>query len=389
MDVRGSELLERIVKAPSIALILDFDGTLIPFVDVPAEARVDDPTRELLEALAHHPGISVAIVSGRKRDEIERMLGGIPDLLLVAEHGSWRRDGRGWTQLALHGADPTPIERTLRGLARANAGALVERKSWSVTLHYRRVPSARREALVVEASDAIETWTREHPEYELMEGAQVLEVRHRGGHKGTAVEWLRARCPSGTCFVALGDDRTDEDTFAALGPDDIAVLVGDAKRPTRAKARLDDTTSVRLFLRTLLHSRAAEEPSGEFAFPRPLTRSQRTDGVPFLVISNRLPDAPSGAAGESERARNVGGLVSGLGPALESRGGMWLGWSGGRHADSLDLAIDDSSRPVRASFDFRPEWHSRFYNGFANRSLWPLFHGCPGRARYDETEFKA
>ncbi|MDQ3035938.1 MAG: trehalose-6-phosphate synthase, partial [Myxococcota bacterium] len=127
------------------------------------------------------------------------------------------------------------------------------------------------------------------------------------------------------------------------------------------------------------------------AVPRPLARAQRGEGegAPLVVISNRLPDAPVAAAGESERARNVGGLVSGLGPALDARGGVWLGWSGGRHADSLDLAIDEVSRPVRASFDFRPEWHSRFYNGFANRSLWPIFHGFPGRARYDEAEWKA
>ncbi|UJR80835.1 trehalose-phosphatase [Sandaracinus amylolyticus] len=388
MDARGPKLLETIARAPHVALILDLDGTLIPFAATPAQAIVDPPTRELVSGLAGTPGVSVAVVSGRKRDELDARLGDVAGVLLAAEHGAWRRDERGWAQLELHGADPAPIERTLRRLARPHEGALVERKTWSVTLHFRRVPESAREALIVEASDAIETWALHHPEYELLEGDQVLEVRHRGAHKGSAVEWVRGHVPPGTLFVALGDDRTDEDTFAALHDDDVAVLVGNADRPTRAKARLDDPRAVRSFLRTLLRARQEVDPSGELAFPRPLPRGAR-DGTSLLVLSNRLPDAPSAAAGESERARNVGGLVSGLAPALAARGGVWLGWSGGRRPGALELAVDETSSPVRASFDFHPEWHARFYNGFANRSLWPIFHGFPGRARYDESEWRA
>src|SRR5690606_20812291 len=124
------------------------------------------------------------------------------------------------------------------------------------------------------------------------------------------------------------------------------------------QARLDDVRAVRSFLRTLLRTREANDPSGEHALPRPRARVTRgAGGASLVVVSNRLPDAPARAAGESERARNVGGLVSGLAPALAARGGVWLGWSGGRHADSLDLAVDRSATPALASFDFRPEWH--------------------------------
>lgn len=390
MDAHGSQLLRNIARAPQLALVLDLDGTLIPFAATPEEAVVDAPTRELLAQLARAPGVTVAVVSGRKREQLEERVGDIEGLCLSAEHGAWRRDEHGWAQVQLYGADPAPVEAALRELARAHPGALVERKTWSVTLHFRRVPSARREALIVEASDAIERWACEHPEYELLEGELVLEVRHRGAHKGRAVEWLRERVPADTSFVAIGDDRTDEDTFAALGEGDLSVLVGRAARPTRARARLDDVPAVLSFLRSLLRTREANDPTDEHALPRPLSRvPPGSGGAPLVVVSNRLPDAPARAAGESERARNVGGLVSGLAPALSARGGVWLGWSGGRHADTLDLAIDRSVTPTLASFDFRPEWHSRFYNGFANRSLWPIFHGMPSRARYDESEWSA
>ncbi|AKF04420.1 trehalose-phosphatase [Sandaracinus amylolyticus] len=388
MNAHDSHLLTLVARAPHVALMLDLDGTLIPFATSPGEATVDVDTRQLVATLARSPGIHLAVVSGRKRDELDERLGGVADALLVAEHGAWRRDEHGWAQVPLRGADPTPIELALRSVAEPRAGALVERKTWSVSLHYRRVPVPDREAVIVEAFDAMGPWLREHPEYELLEGELVLEVRHRDAHKGSAVAWLRGRVPPGTLFVALGDDRTDEDTFAALGESDLSIVVGHPDRPTRAKARLDDVRAVHSFLRALLRARQAREPSGPIALPRLIPRA-RSKGASLVVISNRLPDAPASSAGESERARNVGGLVSGLGPALSARNGVWLGWSGGRHADAHDLAIDASSSPVRASFDFRPEWHARFYNGFANRSLWPIFHGFAGRARYDESEWNA
>ncbi|UJR83014.1 Hypothetical protein I5071_50790 [Sandaracinus amylolyticus] len=389
MDAHDSHILEIIARAPHVALVLDLDGTLIPFAASPAEATVDADTRQLVAALARSPGVHLAVVSGRKRDELDARLGGVAGALLVGEHGVWRRDEQGWEQVPLRGADPGPIERAFRELAGSRPGALVERKTWSVSLHYRRVPLPDREAVIVEGFDAVEPWLHEHPEYELLEGELVLEVRHRDAHKGSAVAWLRERVPPGTLFVALGDDRTDEDTFAALGDADLSVVVGHPDRPTRAKARLDDVRAVHSFLRALHRARQAREPSGPVALPRLIPRARTKGGAPLVVISNRLPDAPACSAGESERARNVGGLVSGLGPALSARNGVWLGWSGGRHADALELAIDATSSPVRASFDLRPEWHARFYNGFANGSLWPIFHGFPGRARYDERDWNA
>ncbi|MDQ3032373.1 MAG: trehalose-6-phosphate synthase, partial [Myxococcota bacterium] len=110
-------------------------------------------------------------------------------------------------------------------------------------------------------------------------------------------------------------------------------------------------------------------------------------GASLLVLSNRLP--PSAPPGEGERARNVGGLVAALEPALASRGGMWLGWSGRARGGTRELALDRSTTPERASFDLEPRWLDLYYNGFSNRSLWPLFHGLPGRARYLDEEWSA
>src|SRR5262249_28223468 len=51
--------------------------------------------------------------------------------------------------------------------------------------------------------------------------------------------------------------------------------------------------------------------------------------------------------------------------------------------------IDRSPPWWRAAFDFEPKWHNLYYNGFSNRSLWPVLHGLLTRARYVDDEWKA
>ena len=99
----------------------------------------------------------------------------------------------------------------------------------------------------------------------------------------------------------------------------------------------------------------------------------------LVVISNRVP--PPGRSGAE-----AGGLAVALKAVLRQRGGLWLGWSG-------DTAEDDE--PERVKVHFREEGNTLFalvdltrrdldeyYNGFANRALWPLLH-----YRLDLTDF--
>jgi trehalose-6-phosphate synthase len=89
-------------------------------------------------------------------------------------------------------------------------------------------------------------------------------------------------------------------------------------------------------------------------------------------MSNRTPALMQG------RAREVGGLISALEPALRDEQGIWLGWSGREHDDS-HLTIDATEQPARARFDLPAPVREQFYAGFCNRVLWPLFHGFPER----------
>jgi trehalose 6-phosphate synthase/phosphatase len=85
---------------------------------------------------------------------------------------------------------------------------------------------------------------------EAMRGSKVLEVRVRGLSKALVVARALARAGDDVAVLAIGDDRTDEDLFAALPPSALSVHVGGGA--TRAAFRLPDPAAVRRFLRSFL-----------------------------------------------------------------------------------------------------------------------------------------
>jgi trehalose 6-phosphate synthase len=87
----------------------------------------------------------------------------------------------------------------------------------------------------------------------------------------------------------------------------------------------------------------------------------------------------------------VGGLVAALQPVLAARGGLWLGWSGRTvPGDQFGPVRWDPNRdPPLAWIDLPETAYERYYNGFCNRSLWPLFHTLPGRVRFEDAEWES
>jgi alpha,alpha-trehalose-phosphate synthase [UDP-forming] len=130
-------------------------------------------------------------------------------------------------------------------------------------------------------------------------------------------------------------------------------------------------------------SRAGQEARAGGAVQVPSLERRATSRARLVVMSNRTPGAASG-----DRQRPVGGLVSALEPALQTLGGIWVGWSG-RASEASPLTVDTGARPARASFDLSPTWCKRFYGGFCNRALWPLFHGFPERVQYSDADWTA
>ena len=99
----------------------------------------------------------------------------------------------------------------------------------------------------------------------------------------------------------------------------------------------------------------------------------------LVVISNRVavPKA-RGAAGAQ------GGLAGALNAALKKHGGIWFGWSGQEsEAFTGDIHMQRSGGVTTATIDLPRQDVEEYYNGYANATLWPLFH-----FRLDLTEYE-
>lgn len=234
-----------------VCLILDYDGTLVPFAAKPELAPPDEALLALLGQLAARA--RVHIVSGRSREDLQRWLGGLP-VGLHAEHGFWSRPhtGSDWTAV---GAAPAAWKEALRPIlftfAERTTGAFVEEKTSALCLHYRAADPEMMATGLPALRASLEPPLGAH-ELELLMGAKVLEVRSRRVHKGIVVPAILAGVPVGATIIAIGDDRTDEDLFAALPVEALSIHVGPGS--SRAAYELPDAAAVRRFLSTLLRS---------------------------------------------------------------------------------------------------------------------------------------
>jgi len=233
-----------------LALLLDYDGTLVPIERRPELAKADPELRMLLDRLVLHPRISVAVVSGRALDDLRSILGGDGRFYLFAEHGAVGAWPDGKVRPLLEQRDGGDFERIRLRLKDIvwPEGVWVEEKQLALALHTREarrpgVPRAhelfRQAVLETDASNR----------FAILAGKEVLEVRPSGLNKGLVVECLRDRLADvSPLLVAVGDDCTDEDAFARLNPGDFAIWVGDPDRESAAGWQLADPHAVRLFL---------------------------------------------------------------------------------------------------------------------------------------------
>jgi len=251
-------LTARLRSAERLLLLLDYDGTLVPFARAPDLAAPDRELRELLAALASKPGVRVDVVSGRRRETLERWLGDLP-VGLHAEHGYWSRMTRAdrWAAAVDVGMAWLPgVRRILEQATAATPGALIEAKTASLAWHWRMAEPELGDARAEELWRRLEQRIHGEP-VELLRGEKVIEVRPRGVHKGRVVERVLGTLdgPPPT-IAAMGDDGTDEDLFRALPPGAIAISVG--FRPSAARYRVARPRAARALLASIVG--ASTEP---------------------------------------------------------------------------------------------------------------------------------
>jgi trehalose 6-phosphate phosphatase len=221
----GRERYDAFVAVASSAVVgLDFDGTLAPIVDDPAEATIHPDAAEVLIGLADVVR-AITVITGRparqalalgELDEVGNALGDSGrELYLFGQYGNER-----WSSTSRRIVSPRPP----RGLAsylgalpallrRLDAGgAYVEEKGLAVAVHTRRLP------------DPAGAFTRLLPELEKLAtdtglvvepGRHVIEARAPGTDKGHVVRMVAEELSAGG-FLFAGDDLGDLEAFEAV-----------------------------------------------------------------------------------------------------------------------------------------------------------------------------
>lgn len=241
------------LTAGRLAMFLDYDGTLTPIVSRPELALLSDPMRRILADLALRA--PVAVVSGRDLADVRRLVG-LERIVYAGSHG-FDIAGPDGLRLEQDGglerlADLDAAESLLTDRLGAVDGARLDRKRFSLAVHYRQVAPGRVEAV----ERAVEEALAGHPRLKRKEGKKVFELQPDVvWDKGRAVLWILEALGlegPGVLSAYLGDDVTDEDAFAAMGRRGVGILVGEKERPTAARYRLEDPAVVARFLANLI-----------------------------------------------------------------------------------------------------------------------------------------
>jgi alpha,alpha-trehalose-phosphate synthase [UDP-forming] len=106
----------------------------------------------------------------------------------------------------------------------------------------------------------------------------------------------------------------------------------------------------------------------------------------LINVSNRLPVVIKKAAGGARVERSSGGLATALESSWRQQPGVWIGWAGTTQNQEVEQLVSKASR--RSTYRLQPvslseDEIAKFYSGFANEIVWPLFHDMPSRCNFD------
>lgn len=241
---RWEQISKKIYAANDIRLFLDFDGTLVPYCDSPEDVKLSGEGRRILERLARHRRVHVAIVSGRRNAALRKYVRA-PRVQLLGLFG-WE-NSRGPALPYMTREAFRRLRSVLAPLHTSFPGVRVEDKGASYAVHFRGAsPNVQRRAQL----RIRRLLARSRPDFRVIRSNHACEIVpfHVLG-KGVAMREFIRVLPAPFLPIYVGDDLTDEPAFMALRFG-ITVRVGPFSR-TRAHFRLKDPAEVRIFLERL------------------------------------------------------------------------------------------------------------------------------------------
>jgi trehalose 6-phosphate phosphatase len=210
-------------------VFLDFDGTLVDLAPLPNLVRLTPAARRVLRRLASNPRVTIVVISGRRRFELQHYIG----LSGIRYFGLYGWEQRAGTALPKSARTALRVARSrLSAYLASISGAWIENKRFSFSVHLLDVPAEAQRRVQRKLPTLLLPFRRELRLIQNLRDAEVVPRCIQG--KGRAVQQFLAQpaCRGALPFY-FGDDLSDEAAFDAIGKG-VSVLVG-AARPTRAR----------------------------------------------------------------------------------------------------------------------------------------------------------
>ncbi len=239
------QLQQAFVSASQRIIIVNYDGTLVPFTRYPSSAEPQAALMDLMQNLDEQAKTDVVIISGRGKDELDVWLADLP-VNLTAEHGSWIRQagGKDWRLFKpLSNEWKKEIISILEIYSDRLPGAYVQERDYSVAWHYHKADVEQAAKLVSEVNDHLLSITT-NISVQVMHGNKVIEISNSGINKGElAMHWLSKK--EYDFILAIGAGWSDELLFNTLPQHAWTVKVGMSQTDARYVIR-KQTDAIRL-----------------------------------------------------------------------------------------------------------------------------------------------
>ncbi len=213
-------------NAKNRIIIVNYDGTLVPFTKYPASAEPPKTLLNLLGNLDEQVKTDIVIISGRGKDELEEWLGDLP-INLTAEHGSWIREAgcKEWSLLKpLSSEWKEEVIPILEMYTDRLPGSFIQERDYSVAWHYHRADIEQASQLVKEVNDHLLSITTNISAH-VIHGSKVIEVSNSGINKGElAMHWLSRK--EYDFILAIGAGWSDELLFQTMPGHAWSIKVG-------------------------------------------------------------------------------------------------------------------------------------------------------------------
>jgi trehalose-phosphatase len=249
---------ERLAQARSSILLLDYDGTVAPFVAERDKAFPYPGVRELVDAIMSTCHTRVVFVSGRPAAEIPPLFGTTPCPEVWGCHGLDRWiAGTPSSSFAVEPEVRSALARVIEALLQCGLEEMLEVKPGSVVVHLRGLNATHRAAVHAITQPALAA-AAIPGQLEVREFDGGLELRVATPHKGDVVRAVLEDLNPNVPVAFLGDDLTDEDAFVALNGRGLTVLVRPELRPTAAQMWIRPPEELRDFLADWLRAAGGE-----------------------------------------------------------------------------------------------------------------------------------